>query len=185
MTAPTLHFGRGYSLAKIARAEARYAAALRYLLDNPHNTSEVNGNLQAALARHGLMTAFYPRTITAAGRAWLDAYTGPLAPFAEILVSTVTKERKRPGRYRHTPSTMLATMLEHPDVWLFLHKPALDKLSPRPFWLLAWMSANTTVRTVSDIAAAVGWSAEAVSIALRAIRDAGYTVDVAGESAAD
>lgn len=185
MNVPTLSFGRGYSLAKIARAQSRYAAALRYLLDHPGKTTEVNGNLQAALARHDLMTSVYPRTVTSKGRTWLDAYTGPVAPLSDILVSHVTNGRKRPGRYRYTPSTMLATMAEHPELWLFIHRPALDKLPPCPFWLLTWLGAHRDVRTVDGIASAVGWSMDAVRIALRAIRDAGYTVEVAGESAAD
>ena len=186
MTAPVLAFGLGYSQAEKDRLQSRYAAALRYLLDHPDNALEVNGNVMKGLARHGLVTATIPRTVTPAGQAWAAAYDGPIAPCDDILVSYVTRSRKRPGRYQNPVITSILNQIASaPHLWLFVHRPALDKLAPRPFWLLSWLSAHRDTRTVDAIASAVGWSAEAVAIALRAIRDAGYVVDIVGESAAD
>lgn len=186
MTAPVLTFSKGYSLRQKEVAMSRYAAVIRLLLDNPHYTRQIHGALLAGMARHGLVSNHLAREVTAKGRAWYAAYDGLIADPSEVTMLTLPASRRGPAKAKpNTPTTILKTMTEHPDVWLFIHRPALDKLSPIPFYLLTWLGAHTTVRTIDAIAAGVGWSAEAVSIALRAIRDAGYTVDIVGESAAD
>lgn len=197
MTAPTLAFPKTYTLRQKTHAMSRYAAVIRLLQSDPAAIARVHGTMAASMARHGLLTDHFPRTVTPLGIKWVDAYDGPVADVTEI---TPDENARRGSRYRAnridvskgmfrggkpTGQSGTSTIMMSPRNWIFVHIPALQKLEPYPFWLLAWLGSHRDVRTVDAIVAAVGWSAEAVSIALRAIRDAGYVVDVVGESAAD
>ena len=180
MTSPTLAFSKNFSLGQRARAMARYAAAVRLLQADPANIARIHGTMAGGMVRYRLLTNTTPRRLTPFALEWIAAYKGKVAS-----VDEVTAWCQPPSPKPVKAPSILATMADHPELWLFIHRPALDKLRPTPFWLLTWLGAHRDTRPVDAIASAVGWSAEAVSIALRAIRDAGYTVDIVGESAAD
>lgn len=195
MTALT--FPKTYTLKQKTRAMSKYAAAIRLLQSDPAAIARIHGTMAAGMARHGLLSNHFPRTVTPFGSEWAADYDGPIADVSEI---TPDENAPRGSRYRAnrvdvskglfrgghpTGHSGTSTIMMSPRNWIFVHIPALQKLEPYPFYLLAWLGSHRDTRTVDAIASAVGWSAEAVSIALRAIRDAGYTVDIVGESAAD
>lgn len=185
MTSPTLAFSKNFSLGQRKRAMARYAAVIRLLQADPAAITRVHGTTTGGMARYGLMTNTTPRRLTPFALEWITAYTGPVVPLDDVTAWGSPAPVRKPAPQSNPIVSILTQMVAAPHTWIHVHAPAIDALTPEAFWLMCWLQRHRECVTLSDIALEVGWSAEAVSIALRAIRDAGYVVDVVGESAAD